>query len=94
MYLPIPSLHNITNTGVDPLAVLDQYSADKIVKQNIKHHITHDCSFPEPSGHPSNNRVVKELLNTYFYVLYLLRTLHMIVSMSQHWPYYRILIRK
>ena len=91
--------HNIISTkhqnaGVVPLRVSEKLSIKEKGGRYIKRLVTHDCSFPGPSGLSVNNRVQRESLQPCFYGFCLIRIIHMISSMQSKWPPKRILIGK
>ena len=92
--LTIEYLQSIKNEGVVPLGVAEQFSINERGEPYIKRRVTHDCSFPGPSGLWVNNRVQRESLQPCFYGFCLLRILHMISAMRSRWPTKRILIWK
>ena len=94
MPLTIESLQSIKNAGVMPLVVAEQFSINEKWERYIKIRITHDCSFPGPSGLLVNNQVQRESLQLCFYGFCLLRILQMISAMRSRWPTKRILIGK
>ena len=57
--LTIKSLQSVKNAGVAPLGVAEQLSINEKGERYIKRRVTHDCSFPGPSGILVNNRVQK-----------------------------------
>ena len=77
-----------------PLGVAEKFLIDKKGERYIKICVTHDCSFPDPSGLLVNNRVQRDLLQPCFYGFCLLRIIHMISVMQVRWPTKRIIIRK
>ena len=60
--LTIESLQNIKNVGVVTIGVVEQLSMNEKGKRYIKTRVTHDFSFPGPSGFSANNRVQRESL--------------------------------
>ena len=46
----IESLQRIKNAGVVPLGVAEQFSINEKGERYVKIRVTHDCSFPGPSG--------------------------------------------
>ena len=60
--LTIESLQGIKNAGVVFLGVAEQFSINGKEERYIKRRVTHDCSFPGPSGLLVNNRVQREPL--------------------------------
>ena len=53
--LTIESLLSIKNVGVLHLGVAEQFSINEMDKRYVKRRVTHDCSFPGPSGLLVNN---------------------------------------
>ena len=94
LILTIDSLRHIENVGVVPLGVAEQLTIYEKGERYTKRRVTHDCSFPGPSGQSVNNRVLKDTLQPCFYGFCLLRILHMISAMRIKWPSKRILIEK
>ena len=82
------------NVGVVTLGVEEQFSINEKGERYVKIRVTHDCSFPGPSGLSVNNRVQRESLQPCFYGFCLLRILYMISAMQSRWPTKRILIGK
>ena len=50
LHITIESLQSIKNAGVVPLGVAEQLSINDQGESYIKRRVTHDCSFPGPSG--------------------------------------------
>ena len=94
MPLTIESLQSIKKSGVVPLGVAEEFSINKKGGRYIKGRVTHDFSFPGPSGLSVNNRVQQESLQPCFYGFCLLRILHMISAMRSIWPTKIIIILK
>ena len=92
--LTIESLQSIKNVGVEPLGVTEQFSINEKGESYVKRRVTHDCSFPGPSGLSLNNQVQRESLELCFYGFCLIRILHVISAMRSRWPTKRILIGK
>ena len=92
--LSIESLQSIKNAGVVPLGVSEQLSINEKGERYVKRRVTHDCSFPGPSGLSVNNRVQQESLQPCFYGFCLLSILNMISAMQSRCPTKRILIGK
>ena len=66
--LIIESLQSIKNEGVVPLGVAEKFSINKKEERYIKSHVTHDCTFPGPSGLLVNNRFQRDSLLPCFIV--------------------------
>ena len=64
LLLKIESQENIKNTGVVLLGVAEKFSINNKWGCYIKRSVTHDCSFPGPSGLSVKNRVQRESLQT------------------------------
>ena len=92
--LTFESIHHIKNAGVIPLGVAEQLSINKKGERYTKIRVTHNCSFPGPSGLSVNNRVLKDTLQPCFYGFFLIRILHMVLAMHIKCPSKRILTRK
>ena len=71
-----------------------KFSINENGERYIKICVTHDCSFPGPSGLLVNNQVQQESLQPCFYGFCLLSILHMISAMRSRWPTKQILIGK
>ena len=89
----IEYLQNIKNAGVVPIGVAEKISINEKRERYIKRRVTHECSFPGPSGLLVNNRFQRESLQPCFYGFCLIRILHMISAMRSKWPK-KILIEK
>jgi hypothetical protein len=59
-----------------------------------KYRMTHDQSFPEPSGHSVNSRAIKESLPPCMYSFVLSRTIHYMVNLHHRHPSTRIFFCK
>ena len=55
--LTIGFIQNTKNAGVVPLGVAEQFSINENGERYIIQCVTHDCSFPGPSGLSVKNRV-------------------------------------
>ena len=77
----IESLTKIKKLSVIPLGVATQSSIDEFGNRIPKKRVTHDASFPSPSGNSVNNAVQEELLQTCIYGQCLRRILHSIHNM-------------
>ncbi len=92
--LPIEILHLIPNASLAPLGCQLQETINEIGEKIPKFRMTHDQSFPGPSGNSVNNRVIKELLPPCMYSFVLLRSIHFIVNLRIRHPTTRIYLCK
>jgi hypothetical protein len=79
--LPIDILLKIPNASLASLGCQQQETINEFGEKIPKYQMTHDQSFPGPSGHSVNNRVLKDQLPPYMYSYVLLRSIHYIVSL-------------
>lgn len=79
---------------VVPLGIVSQWSVEEKGERYIKRRVTHDCTFPGPSGKSIKKRVQEEHLEPCQYGHSMLRILYSIYSLSIKYPNSRILIRK
>ena len=80
--LPVYCLRKLAGAVVIPVGVHTQSTIDEKGKRKVKRMITHDASFPPPSTHSVNNRLVCELLTDCFYGHCMMRILHGIYIMQ------------
>jgi hypothetical protein len=80
--LPISCLNKIPNASLAPLGCQRQSTIDEKGHIIPKYHITHDQTFPGPSGLSVNLRVQKELLPLILYSFIISRLIHYIVSLQ------------
>jgi hypothetical protein len=92
--LPIDIIFNIPNASLAPLGCVKQESINEKGIKVPKFRLTHDQSFPGPSGLSVNLRVKKDQLPNIMYSHVLLRTIHYICSIRQRHPTTRIYICK
>jgi len=92
--LPIDIIFNIPNAALALLGCHQQETMNKRGERIPKYRMTHDQSFPRPSGHSVNSRVIKESLPPCMYSIVLSRTIHYIVNIIRHHPLTRIYLRK
>jgi len=74
--ITIESLTKIKKLSIIPLGVATQSSIDEFGNRIPKKRVTHDASFPAPSGNSVNNSVQEELLQSCIYGQCLHRVLH------------------
>lgn len=79
--LPLSMLDKIPNTSIAPLGCQKQSTIDANGSIIPKYRMTHDQSFPGPSGLSVNLRVKKDLLPPILYSYALCRSIHYIVSL-------------
>lgn len=93
--LPISSIEKFQDTGsIAPLGVQDQSSLTDEGIRFEKWRMTHDQTFPGPSGVSVNKRVITDDLPACMYGHTLLRVLHFIVHLRYRHPTKRILLGK
>jgi hypothetical protein len=76
----------LPNASIAPLGCIEQTSINERGDQVVKYRMTHDQSFPGPSGLSVNKRVNKDLLPPCMYSFVLSRVLHYIVSTRKNLP--------
>ena len=74
--ITIESLTKVKNLSIIPLGVATQSTIDEFGNRIPKKRVTHDASFPTPSGNSVNNAVQDELLQSCIYGQCLRRILH------------------
>ena len=73
----LPSvIKSLKNASVTPLGVATQWTINEKNERIIKRRVTHDCTFPGPSGNSANTRVPDENLEDCIYGFTLRRILH------------------
>jgi len=72
----IESLQKIRSLSIIPLGIADQFTIDEFGNKKAKKRVTHDASFPAPSGISVNNLVIEALLQECIYGQSLRRILH------------------
>jgi len=77
----VESLTKIKNVSIIPLGIADQYSINEKGERIFKQRVTHDASFPAPSGRSVNNQVIEALLQDCIYGQCLRRIIHGIHNM-------------
>ena len=92
--ITIESIYHIKNAMVLPLGTVCQQTLDIHGQRTIKRRITHDCSFPTPSGTSMNINTNLDLLDECVYGHCLRRILHGIHRQRIEFPHTRILISK
>ena len=73
----LPSIiKHIKHACIAPLGIAEQWSFNEKNQQIKKQRVTHDCSFPGPSGKSTNLRIPDNLLEECTFGFCLLRLLH------------------
>ena len=92
--ITVESIMKIKNISIIPLGMVDQWSIDSNGNRIPKKRVTHDASFPAPSGNSVNKRVIKSLLQDCIYGQALRRILHSLHNIRFHNPQSRIFMLK
>jgi hypothetical protein len=92
--LTLNTLQFLPNASLAPLGCQEQASINERGEKIPKYRMTHDQSYPGPSGLSVNKRVEKELLPHCMYSFVLSRLLHYIVATRKRLPSTRIYICK
>ncbi len=79
--LPIEVINLIPNASLAPLGCQVQETINELGERIPKYRMTHDQSFPGPSGNSVNIRVIKDKLPPCMYSFVLIRSLHFIVNL-------------
>jgi hypothetical protein len=91
---PLDVLFKILNASLAPLGCHKQDTINKIGVKIPKFRMTHDQSFPGPSGLSVNLRVIKESLPPIMYSFVLPRVIHYICNIRLRHPSTKIFICK
>ena len=91
---PIQSLFSMPNTSTAPLGCQEQETINTNGERIPKLRMTHDQTFPRPSGKSVNLRVIKEELPPCMYRFVLSRILHYIVDLQYRHPRTKIFLCK
>jgi hypothetical protein len=92
--LPLDVLFKIPDASLAPLGCHKQDTINEIGEKIPKYRMTHDQSFPGPSGLSVNLRVIKESLPPIMYSFVLLRIIHYICNIRLRHPSTKIFICK
>jgi hypothetical protein len=94
--LPLPPeiIYLIPNASLAPLGCQIQETINERGERIPKYRMTHDQSFPGPSGNSINQRVIKEKLPQCMYSFVLLRSIHYIVYLRLKHPKTKIFLCK
>jgi len=92
--ITIESLTKIKSLSIIPLGIADQWTIDEFGNKKPKKRVTHDASFPAPSGISVNNLVIEALLQECIYGQSLRRILHGIHNMRWNNKSKRIFMSK
>ena len=90
----IKAITKIKNAFVIPLGVANQYSIDETGQRIPKQRVTHDATFPTPSGDSVNNRTIDALLQQCIYGQCLRRVIHAIHRLRLAKPSTKIMMSK
>jgi hypothetical protein len=92
--LPISILQKIPGASLAPLECIEQETIDSQCNKIQKFRMTHDQSFPGPSGLSINLRMIKDKLPPIMYSYVLNRTIHYILSLRTRHPQTKIFLCK
>jgi len=92
--ITVESLTKVKHLSIIPLGVAEQFSIDENGERITKRRVTHDASFPAPSGISVNNKVIEALLQDCIYGQCLRRILHGLQAMRSKHPNTRIYMTK
>ena len=92
--ISLDTVRKLKGARVIPVGVAQQWSIDKEGNRTIKRRLTHDCTFPPPSGHSINNDIDEELIDDCMYGQCFRRILHGIHAQRRRHPKKKILIAK
>jgi len=92
--LTLDCLQHINNASIAPLGIQEQATIDEFGNRKIKWRMTHDQTFPGPSGLSVNRRTIKEELNPCMFGWVLQRIIMQITSLCLRHPTTPILIGK
>jgi len=92
--ITLESTQKIKDLFVIPLGIAHQLTIDEMGHRIPKQRVTHDASFPSPSGDSVNNRTIEDLLLPCIYGQCLRRILHGILKMRHDNPEQKIFMSK
>jgi len=92
--ITVESLTKVKNLSIIPLGIAEQFTIDENGCRIPKKRVTHDASFPAPSGISVNNKVIDALLQECIYGQCLRRILHGIHAIRVRHTTKRILMTK
>jgi len=92
--ITVESILKIKSLSIIPLGIADQLTIDEFGNRVPKQRVTHDASFPAPSGISVNNTVIEGLLQDCIYGQCLRRILNSIHNMRYHHKDKRIYMTK
>ena len=87
-------IRNIPEACITPLGVVAQWSINEYNERIIKRRVTHDCTFPGPSGLSCNLRINKDDIKECKYGHALLRFIHGIHHIRHRHPGVKIWLTK
>ncbi len=94
LILPLEATQVLQNISISPLGCQDQWSINENGEFITKHRLTHDQSFPGPSGFSTNTRVITEHLPNCKYGHCLKRLINYIASLRLRHPETPIFLSK
>ena len=92
--ITLESTSKIKNLSVIPMGIAHQLSIDEKGNRIPKSRVTHDASFPSPSGDSVNSKVIDELLVDCIYGQCLRRVIHNLHQMRYTYPEKKIYMSK
>jgi hypothetical protein len=92
--LPVEVLSHIPNASLAPLECHEQMTINALGERVTKYHLTHDQSFPWPSGSSVNLRVDSSKLPHIMYGFCFTCIIHYILGLHQCHPSSKIFINK
>jgi hypothetical protein len=90
----VDTIRMLPNAALAPLGCTEQTSINKKGEKALKYRMTHDQSFPGPSGLLVNKRVKTERLPPYMYSFVLSQIIHYIEATCKCFPFTKIYICK
>ena len=84
----------IKDLFIFPLGFAHQFSINELGERTPKQRVTHDATFPTPSGDSINNRTIEDLLQPCIYGQCLRRILHLLLEMRYTHPNKKIFMSK
>ena len=90
----LESITKIKNLHIIPLGIAHQFSIDEDGNRTPKQRVTHDATFPTPSGDSVNNRTIETDLLPCIYGQCLRRVLHGLLKLRKSYPTTKIYMSK
>ena len=92
--ITLESVTKIKDLFIIPLGIAHQFSINELGERTQKQRVTHDATFPTPSGDSVNNRTIENLLQPCIYGQSLQRILHSLLEMRHSHPNKKIFMSK